>query len=79
MFDLAFFKFFGRKGSSVVLNQPRVAQTLCPYHGHGNVMTLIHHFHLVIQVEEACDDLFKVEHNLKDLQSMIYCLVSSLL
>ncbi|KAH9773761.1 DUF1664 domain-containing protein [Citrus sinensis] len=25
-------------------------------------------------VEEACDDLFKVEHNLKDLQSMIYCL-----
>lgn len=25
-------------------------------------------------VEEACDDLFKVEHNLKDLQNMIYCL-----
>lgn len=76
MFHLAFFKFFGRKGSSVVLNPHRVAH---PYHGHGNVMTLIHHFHLVKQVEEACDDLFKVEHNLKDLQSMIYCLVSSLL
>ncbi|KAL5759598.1 hypothetical protein ACOSP7_018118 [Xanthoceras sorbifolium] len=25
-------------------------------------------------VEEACEDLSKVEHNLKDLQSMIYCL-----
>ena len=79
MFHLAFFKVFGMKGSSVLLTPHRVAQTLCPYHGHGNVMTLIHHFHLVKQVEEACDDLFKVEHNLKDLQSMIYCLVSSLL
>ncbi|KAH7570150.1 hypothetical protein JRO89_XS05G0058700 [Xanthoceras sorbifolium] len=28
----------------------------------------------VTLVEEACEDLSKVEHNLKDLQSMIYCL-----
>ncbi|TXG56413.1 hypothetical protein EZV62_017726 [Acer yangbiense] len=27
-----------------------------------------------LSVEEACEDLSKVEHNLKDLQSMIYCL-----
>lgn len=34
------------------------------------------HCLVLIQVKEACDDLFKVEDSLKDLQSMIYGLVS---
>lgn len=36
----------------------------------------MHSLNVVIQVKEACDDLFEVEHSLKDLQSLIYCLVS---